>query len=127
MQTPSPTPAWPSYLSFHFESNIEFLAFNDDPEGIWFTFPGTRLVLTSIDGLKSYGAMPKYVNYTSGQTANYELWPEQDSMYIPDQYCAKIEFWQLQSPVRSIGNPCGACEVPSGDWSGPHKVRTLFA
>jgi hypothetical protein len=119
LQTPEPTPRWPTYLSFEYDANLEYLAFNEGPDGIWFTFPGTRFVLTTLDGLNSYAAMPQYANFTtapSPATTNAVISPERDSLYIPDQAYAEIDFWQIQAPPAMDNSPCGTCEVPSGDY-----------
>ena len=104
------------FLSFDSQESITYRAFNEGPEGVWFTYGGTRLVLTSIDGLTSYGATPRYVN---GSDANAEINSGRDSLYIPDQYYAEITFWPIQAPPDDNDsiNPCSAtCEVPNGDY-----------
>lgn len=119
LQTPEPTPRWPTFLSFAYDENLTFRAYNEGPEGIWFTFPGTRFVLTTEDGLNSYAAMPRYVNYTTAPTPA-STWavidPERDSMYIPAEYFAEIDFWQIQAPPSMTDSPCNGCDVPTGDY-----------
>ena len=59
LQTPPPDPRWPSFLSFDSLEKIVYTAFNEGPEGIWFIYSGTRIVLTSNDGLTSWSAVPE--------------------------------------------------------------------
>ena len=119
MQTPEPTPRWPTFLTFNYDENLTFRAYNEGPEGIWFTFPGTRFVLTSEDGLNSFAAMPRYVNFTtapSPATTWAVIDHEQDSMYIPAEYYAEIDFWQIQAPPTGTNSPCNGCDVPTGSY-----------
>jgi hypothetical protein len=120
LQTPSPTPRWPTFLSFDSREEVSYQAFNEGPEGVWFTYSGTRLVLTSLDGLTSYAATPQYVNKTTAPSENEAIIDAtRDSMYIPDNYYAVIDFWPLQAPPDDNSNISGCapeCEVPNGDY-----------
>lgn len=120
MQTPPPNPRWPTFLTFDSRDSITYSAYNEGPEGIWFTYGGTRLVLTTLDGINSYGATPHYVNKTSAPSVSEaEITPTRDSMYIPDNTYADIEFWPVQAPPDSNSNVSGCapeCEVPSGSY-----------
>ncbi|MCV0430090.1 LamG-like jellyroll fold domain-containing protein [Nitrosopumilus sp.] len=120
-QTPPPTPRWPTFLSFSYDEEINYLAYNEGPGGIWFVYAGTRLVLTSNDGLTSYAAVPYTVNATTQPTpiADYsEITPYQDSIYIPAEYYAEIDFYQLQSPPSPDSAPKAENTVPTGDYDG---------
>ena len=119
LQTPTPDPRWPSFLSFEYDEQVEYLAYNEGPGGIWFVYSGTRLVLTSNDGVTSYAAVPYTVNATTQPTpvSDYsEITPSQDSIYIPAEHYAEIDFYQLQSPPKPDNSPPGANEVPTGDY-----------
>ena len=119
LQTPEPTPRWPTFLSFDSREEVSYRAFNEGPEGVWFTYGGTRLVLTSLDGTTSYGATPHYVNQTTAPSQAEALMDgERDSMYIPDQHYAVIDFWPIQAPPDANDNwSCQPeCEVPDGDY-----------
>ncbi len=119
LQTPPPEPRWPTFLSFDSREEVTYRAFNEGPEGVWFTYSGTRLVLTSLDGLSSYAATPRYVNQTTAPSvAEAEINPSRDSMYIPDQYYAVIDFWPLQAPPdASVNWSCAPeCETVDGDY-----------
>jgi len=119
MQTPPPEPRWPTFLTFDYNEQLRYTAYNEGPEGIWFTFPGTRFVLTTNDGLTSYAAMPRYVNYTtapSPASTNAVISPERDSMYIPADSYAEIDFWQIQAPPAMDNSPCSSCSVPTGSY-----------
>ena len=59
------------------------------------------------------------MNYTtapSPASTNAVISPSQDSMYIPDQYYAEIDFYQIQSPPNTDSSPCSECQVPTGDY-----------
>ena len=119
LQTPTPNPRWPTYLSFDFEEQVKYLAYNEGPGGIWFVYSGTRLVLTTNDGVSSYAAVPHYVNKTTqpNPSDTYALISaEQDSIYIPDSFFAEIDFYQLQSPPAPNNNPPSTTEVPTGSY-----------
>lgn len=120
LETPDPNPRWPTYLTFDSRESIKYTAYNEGPEGIWFIYPGTRLVLTSADGLNSYAATPQYVNKTTAPSVvEAEINPTRDSMYIPDDFVAEIEFWPIQAPPDDNSNISGCapeCEVPNGSY-----------
>ena len=119
LQTPQPEPRWPTFLTFTYDEQVNYFAYNEGPGGIWFVYSGTRLVLTSNDGTTSYAAVPYTVNQTTQPTpiSSYsELTPTQDSIYIPAEYYAEIDFYQLQSPPSPDNSPPSANEVPTGDY-----------
>lgn len=119
MKSPTPYPRWPSFLSFDSLEKITYTAYNEGPQGIWFVYSGTRLVLTSNDGLISWAAVPQYVNKTEAPTpccSHAELTATQDSIYIPNQYYAQIDFFPIQSPPAPENQPCNNCEVITGDY-----------
>jgi len=121
VQTPEPTPRWPTFLTFNYDDTINYLAYNEGPGGIWFVYGGTRLVLTTNDDVNSYAAVPYTVNATTQPTpiSTYsEITPTQDSIYIPAGYYAELDFYQLQSPPAPNTNPPSANEVPTGDYDG---------
>ncbi|MGY5147643.1 MAG: LamG-like jellyroll fold domain-containing protein [Candidatus Nitrosopumilus sp. bin_7KS] len=120
LETPVPTHTWPTFLTFDHDELLTFRAFNDGPDGIWFVFSGTRLVLTTNDGTNSYAAVPQYVNYTtapSPQNTHAVISPTQDSMYIPDQNFAYIDFYPIQAPPSQDLSPCNECQVPTGQYN----------
>lgn len=118
LQTPQPEPKWPTFLSFSTDAEITYSTFNEGPEGVWFTFAGTRLVLTSADKLSSFGAMPHYVNKTTpALPKNAEMTPDQDSLYVPNGFFAEFEFYRLQSPASILSPPCNECKAVSGDYN----------
>lgn len=119
LQTPQPEPRWPTFLQFAYDEQVNYFAYNEGPGGIWFVYSGTRLVLTSNDGTTSYAAVPYTVNQTTQPTpiSSYsELTPTQDSIYIPAEYYAEIDFYQLQSPPSPDNSPPSANTVPTGDY-----------
>jgi len=119
LQTPDPDPRWPTFLSFSYDEEVNYFAYNEGPGGIWFVFSGTRLVLTTIDDVSSYAAVPRYVNQTTqpNPPATYAaLTPDQDSIYIPAGYYAEIDFYQIQSPPATNETPPSVNEVPTGDY-----------
>lgn len=119
LQTPPPDPRWPTYLTFAYDEQIKYSAYNEGPGGIWFVYSGTRLVLTTNDGVNSFAAVPHYVNKTSQPTPSdtYALISaSQDSIYIPEDTYAVIDFYQLQSPPAPNNNPPASTEVPTGSY-----------
>jgi len=119
MQTPEPSPRWPTFLSFDYEDEINYLAYNEGPGGIWFVYSGTRLVLTTVDGENSYAAVPYTVNQTTQPTpisAYSEITPTQDSIYIPAENYAELDFYMLQSPPTADNNPPLVNKVPNCDY-----------
>jgi len=119
MQTPEPNPRWPTFLSFDYEDEINYLAYNEGPGGIWFVYSGTRLVLTTADGENSYAAVPYSVNQTTQPTpiSTYsEITPTQDSIYIPAENYAELDFYMLQSPPSPDNSPPLVNKVPNCDY-----------
>jgi hypothetical protein len=107
LQTPTTTPEWPTFLSFDRDDQLTYYVFNNGPDGAWFTYSGTRFVLTSSDGSGSYGALVDSVNATNVDQ-------DQDSIHIPDQYYAAITFFQLANPPQ-VSPPVNE-RVPVGDY-----------
>jgi len=128
LQTPPIDPAWPTFSSIKTGEPITLSIFNSGPEGIWFTFPGTRFIVTSLDGVTSYGAMP-WCDSPPGGTCNskpvtlnsvtHPLNVDQDGPYIPDQTSAEIKFNKLCDPVQRIPDSPSSCtDIPVGDYQG---------
>ena len=120
LETPEPTPAWPTFLTFDHEEELTFRAFNEGPEGIWFVYSGTRLVLTTNDGVNSYAAVPRYVNHTTAPNpadTHAAISPTRDSIHIPDEYYAFIDFYPIQAPPADDRSPCNECQVPTGQYN----------
>ncbi len=115
LQTPRTEPVWPSFLTFGCDEEVTLTVFNDGPEGLWLTFPGTRFVLTSNDGIVSYGAMPQTVSVDGADPL--DILSTQDGPYIPDQSSAEILFFQLKNPARSPPSPSIGDDVPSGEYT----------
>jgi len=124
LQTPLIEPAWPTFSSIKQGQTTTLSIFNSGPEGIWFTFAGTRFVVTSLDGLTSYGAMPWCATQanpcgTEPITMNLLTYPlniDQDGPYIPDQTTAQITFNKLCDPVQKVPGSC--TDIPIGDYNG---------
>jgi len=115
LQTPRTDPVWPSFLTFACDEEVTLTVFNDGPDGLWFTFPGTRFVLTSNDGITSYGAMPQTVSVDGAPALDIDS--NQDGPYVPDQSSAEILFFQLKNPARSPPSPSIGDDVPSGEYT----------
>jgi len=96
LQTGPVNPVWPSFLSFRVDEPVELTIFNKGPEGVWFTFPGTRMVLTTLDKSVSYGAMPKEIKIDEGSFVPMDA--TRDGPYIADQSSATIQFYLLTNP-----------------------------
>jgi len=127
LQTPPIEPAWPTFSAISQGQTTTLSIFNSGPEGIWFTFTGTRFVVTSLDGLTSYGAMPWCATSanpctTEPITLNSVTHPlniDEDGPYIPDQNTAQITFNVLCDPVQKVPNPPSSCNfIPVGDYKG---------
>lgn len=113
LQSPETSAPWPTFLSFCTTAEVSLIVFNEGPEGIWFTFPGTRLVLTTNDSLTSYGAMPLYLVY-DGQP-NFSIDHNTDGPYVPNQATIEVKFRALHNPP-SI--PVGGNDaVVAGDYN----------
>jgi len=96
LQTGETDPEWPAFLSFNWDDPVELTIFNQGPEGVWFTFPGTRMVLTTLDKSISYGAMPEEIQIEGESWEPIE--PDRDGPYIADQVSAKVKFYPLTNP-----------------------------
>lgn len=131
LQTGPTDPTWPAFLSFNWDDKVELTIFNQGPEGVWFTFPGTRMVLTTLDKSVSYGAMPEEIEI---EEEGWEpMYPERDGPYIADQVSAKIKFYALTNPPFIPPLTGGQPEfVPGGDYdafvflSGFDEAGTAF-
>ena len=75
--------------------------------GAWFTYQGTRFILTTLDGTTSYGSLVDKVNATSVNE-------DQDSIYIPNQNYAAIEFFPFGNPPQI--QPPSNQRVPVGTY-----------
>jgi hypothetical protein len=132
LQTGLTDPTWPAFLSFNYDEKVELTIFNQGPEGVWFTFPGTRMVLTTIDKTISYGAMPEEILILPN--VDWEpMDPERDGPYIADQVSAKIKFYALTNPPFIPPLQGGQPDtVPGGDFdafvflSGFDEAGTAF-
>jgi len=131
LQTGPTDPIWPAFLSFNWDEQVELTIFNQGPEGVWFTFPGTRMVLTTLDKTISYGAMPEEIQI--GVEGWEPMYPERDGPYIADQVTAKIKFYALTNPPFIPPLTGGQPEtVPGGDYdafvflSGFDEAGTAF-
>jgi len=131
LQTGATDPPWPAYLSFNWDDQVELTIFNEGPEGVWFTFPGTRMVLTTVDKTISYGAMPEEIQIVD---PDWEpMSPERDGPYIADQVTAKVKFYALTNPPFIPPLTGGQPDtVPGGDYdafvflSGFDEAGTAF-
>jgi hypothetical protein len=99
LKTAPVEPAWPTYLTIDKDDEVTYIAYNEGPTGVWFNYQGTRLVLTTIDGTNSYGAIIRSINGT-------ELTADIDSLYFPANTYVAMTFYRLGQP-------------PSGAPSGP--------
>lgn len=108
----SPTePNWPTFLILDNDDLITYVAYNEGPNGVWFNYQGTRMVLSTTDGLNSFGAIIKRINQTTVDA-------DQDSIYFPADSYASLEFWQLAQPPRGGTNgPSSQTFVDPGDYS----------
>jgi len=107
LQTPDAVPNWPTFLSFDRDTEVQYTVFNSGPNGAWFTFGGTRFVVTNPDASASYGAMPISANGTTMSSIK-------DSIYFPDQTYATITFDSLKNPPQGGG---GGTKPPIGQYN----------
>ena len=128
IQPPTTEPVWPTYITFDRDDEVTYYAFNNGPEGAWFTYQGTRFVLTTLDNSAAYGAIVMNVNSTD------VIDEDQDSIYIPDQNYAAIQFHQLSNPPKTVSSlgeriPVGSYDAAiflSGyDDNGKSFLRTI--
>lgn len=114
LHSPEKDDLWPTFLTFCTDEQVTLTVFNDGPEGLWFQFPGTRLVLTTNDASSSYGAMPDELNYLD---TLYTLDFDTDGPYVADQGEIEIKFHVLLNPP-SLGSPPPAqsATVVAGDY-----------
>ena len=111
IQTAPVEPKWPTYLSFDRDDQVTYVTYNEGPNGVWFNYQGTRLVLTTLDGINSFGAIVSNVNGS-------EINADRDSIYFPAGTFAAIEFWQLGQPPEGPPNgPPGANRPDVGDYN----------
>jgi len=94
IQTPIMDPATPTFVSISKNDEVEYLIFNNGPEGAWFTYSGTRFVITLPDGTYSYGGLIQSINGSS-------VTETQDSIFIPDQNAALLKFYKLSNPPQT--------------------------
>jgi len=133
LQSSTTSVVWPGFLSFATNAQVTLNVFNNGPDGLWFTFAGTRMVLTTIDGVKSYGAMPTKINNNLASPNNYynTLDSDTDGPYIADQGTASIDFSELHNPP-SLNPITPSTLVPAGDYlasiylSGYDEKGTAF-
>ena len=109
IQTPIADTAWPAYLTWASADKPIYYAFNSGPTGSWFTYAGTRLVLTTSDHLLSYGGLIEKINGTKVDT-------DHDSLFIPDQGVAQLSFYPISNPPQV--NPATNKQVPPGIYDG---------
>lgn len=107
IQPPATIPDWPSYTTFDRDDKVTLSTFNNGPLGAWFTYQGTRFILTTLDGTTSYGSLVDKVNATSVNE-------DQDSIYIPNQNYAAIEFFPFGNPPQI--QPPSNQRVPVGTY-----------
>ncbi len=93
MQTPIAYPSMPTFVVINLNDNLEYTVINNGPEGAWFTYAGTRFVITLPDGSESFGGIIKSIN---GETMD----PDKDSLYIPYQGEANLIFELLSNPPQ---------------------------
>ena len=103
LQTPLPDPAWPNYNNFPTTVELQIAVFNTGPEGIWLTFPGTRMVLTHVNGTIAYGAMAIEID---DRVHGFEsINGTSDSRYLPDQATLTVKFNTLTNPPADPPGP----------------------
>ncbi len=111
LHTSPADPNWPTFLILDNDDLITYVAYNEGPNGVWFNYQGTRMVLSTTDGLNSFGAVIKRINQTTVDA-------DQDSIYFPADSYASLEFWQLAQPPRGGTNgPSSQTFVDPGDYS----------
>ncbi len=108
IQTPHVDPTMPTFITFSNDDELEYLVFNNGPNGAWFTSQETRFVITTTDGLKPFGGIIKSINGSS-------LDPDTDSIFIPDQNAAELEFYRLANPPST--NPPGNTRADHGQYN----------
>ena len=125
LQTPNTNPAWPTFNTVTSEAETTLVIFNDGPDGMWFVFSGTRFLVSTIDGLTSYGAMPIETDAIEYLTTQWNLRSDIDGPYIPDQGEVELTFTKLCSPATTnkdvLDGTAGytACtNIPAGDYLG---------
>lgn len=116
LHSPEKNALWPTYLTFCTDAQVELTVFNDGPDGLWFQFSGTRLVLTTNDGLTSYGAMPDVLTYLG--VSDIALDYDTDGPYVADQGEIKVKFHVLLNPPTLASPPPSQSDpVEWGDYS----------
>jgi len=109
IQTPPVYPDdWPTFTSFDRTEDVIYRAQNSGPDGAYFTYAGTRLLVTTVDGTESWAGVVKEVNGVTVSTT-------QDSEYIPDQGMAEITFSPVSDPPQT--NPSDGEIVPVGQYN----------
>jgi len=108
LQTPPAIPDWPTFTSFDRTEDVQYLAQNSGPDGAYFTYQGTRLLVTSTDGTESWAGVVKTVNGVAVSA-------DQDSEYIPDQGLAEITFSPVSDPPQI--SPSDGEIVPVGQYN----------
>ena len=108
IQTPNIDPVLPTFVVIDNDVNVLYTVFNNGPEGAWFTYQGTRFVVTLEGGIDSYAGIIKTVNGT-GMSAT------EDSIYIPNQSIAILEFELLSNPPKK--DPAVELLVPPGNYN----------
>lgn len=107
IQLPSVSPALPSYTIIDNDAQVSYIVFNSGPNGAWFTYGGTRFVVTLPDGTASFAGIIDTVNGTA-------VLPTQDSIFIPDQNSAELVFEILANPPQL--NAAANFRAPPGDY-----------
>ena len=103
-------PDWPTFLIIKNDDLVTYIAYNEGPNGVWFNYQGTRMVLTTADGLTSFGSIIKQINGTA-------INADQDSIYFPADTYAELEFWQLASPPQGPPGPNQQDYADPGDYN----------
>jgi len=111
LESPPASQGWPNYNIFPAASELQIKVFNAGPEGIWLTYPGTRLILTTEDRTRSYGAMPLEIDAGNGFEP---ISTSRDSRYVLDNGFVTVKFNRLSNPP--IDPPGAGDDIVPGEY-----------
>ncbi|MCZ6581853.1 MAG: LamG domain-containing protein [Thaumarchaeota archaeon] len=98
LQMPTPDNIFPSYCIIDNNGFYSVWFRNEGPYGSWFVYQGTRIVFDDPAGDKSYGSIINKVN-------TVRVDQDQDSVHIPLDDVAELEFFTPQDPPRDDPSP----------------------
>jgi len=110
LQVPGVNPSLPVFHVHDRDDKVTFFAYIGEPEGVWFTYQGTRVIFNGTNGhytgivdTVSYGVNALPVNATA------------DSHFIDENVSADIVFWHPQS-TPTASQPSENEKIPIGTY-----------